>query len=172
MDEDASKKISACAECDSEYNTVTSEMTDLCPECSHILYGYKNCPHHFENGRCIKCAWDGSESEYIHKLKERKLHKSKKIFNVLESLENKYGRTNIVINDHWEGDREAIGLTDKTRQYLGYISTYRKEDGTYFLSLENPPSDDKMRFTPAGEFDNITFADLEKLLIEHLRLTK
>ena len=38
---------------------------ELCPECAHILYGYQNCPHHFQNGRCVNCYWDGSKSEYI-----------------------------------------------------------------------------------------------------------
>ena len=34
-----------------------------------ILYGYPNCPHHFQNGRCANCCWDGSESTYIKSLK-------------------------------------------------------------------------------------------------------
>ena len=42
-------------------------MMGLCPECAHVLYGYPNCSHHFQNGRCVHCYWDGSKSMYIKK---------------------------------------------------------------------------------------------------------
>lgn len=58
-----------CDECESLYYGETSEMTALCPECAHLLYGYKNCAHIFVDGRCLKCYWDGSISEYCKKLK-------------------------------------------------------------------------------------------------------
>lgn len=41
------------------------KMRNLCPECAHVLYGYENCSHIFENGRCVKCYWDGKRSEYL-----------------------------------------------------------------------------------------------------------
>lgn len=56
--------IVICGECGSEYYKNTSKMANLCPECSNFLYGYDNCTHRFENGRCVKCCWDGSVSEY------------------------------------------------------------------------------------------------------------
>lgn len=62
------KKI--CDECNSEFFEGTSKMENLCPECCNILYGYPNCEHYFENGRCIKCNWNGNQSDYIKKLKE------------------------------------------------------------------------------------------------------
>jgi hypothetical protein len=41
-------------------------MEFLCPECSHVLYGYPNCEHAFDVGKpCTKCGWDGSRSAYI-----------------------------------------------------------------------------------------------------------
>lgn len=58
-----------CGECGSSFRKGTSRMKGLCPECSHFLYGYPNCSHVIENGRCIYCGWDGSESEYIKWLK-------------------------------------------------------------------------------------------------------
>ena len=58
------KTISTCDECGSEYITSTSEMVDLCPECSSILYGYDNCNHIFKNGICIKCHWNGNRSTW------------------------------------------------------------------------------------------------------------
>lgn len=66
MDEN---KISICGECGSEFIKLSSKMAELCPECAHVLYGYPNCIHTFENGRCIYCYWDGSQSEYIKHLK-------------------------------------------------------------------------------------------------------
>ena len=44
-------------------------MMGLCPECTYVLYGYPNCPHHFQNGRCVECYWNGSKSEYIKSIK-------------------------------------------------------------------------------------------------------
>jgi hypothetical protein len=43
-------------------------MASLCPECAHHFYGYANCDHRFESGRCLACGWDGSRSDYIAQL--------------------------------------------------------------------------------------------------------
>ena len=59
------KEISKCNECGSEYYSGSSLMKNLCPECAHALYGYPNCSHVFENGRCVLCYWDGSEDSDI-----------------------------------------------------------------------------------------------------------
>ena len=69
------REIKICDECESEYFTETSQMMKLCPDCSHHLYGYPNCSHNFENGRCIKCHWNGKSSEYINGLKNDKTDK-------------------------------------------------------------------------------------------------
>lgn len=53
-----SKKIKICDECESQYFVETSKMANLCPNCSHYLYGYENCNHKFENGRCLNCNLD------------------------------------------------------------------------------------------------------------------
>lgn len=59
----------ACDECGSTFNRAASEMSALCPECAHVLYGSPNCPHVFADGRCIRCAWDGSVSAYVESLR-------------------------------------------------------------------------------------------------------
>lgn len=64
--------LQTCEECKSEFYTQTSQMTELCPECSFILYGYKNCSHQFENGRCITCYWNGNRSDYKQELINKK----------------------------------------------------------------------------------------------------
>ena len=63
------KDIAVCEECGSKYLASKSKMASLCPECAHVLYGYENCDHVFENGKCALCLWDGSVSEYIKSLK-------------------------------------------------------------------------------------------------------
>lgn len=52
------REIKICDECESEYFTDTSQMMKLCPDCSHYLYGYQNCEHDFQKGRCSKCHWN------------------------------------------------------------------------------------------------------------------
>lgn len=44
------KEFAVCDECGSLFIKGSSQMMALCPECAHILYGYPNCPHHFQNG--------------------------------------------------------------------------------------------------------------------------
>ena len=62
----------SCDECGSQYFAGTSKMAALCPECAHILYGYDPCQHEFNGGRCTKCYWDGSVSDYVTTLKTGK----------------------------------------------------------------------------------------------------
>lgn len=66
------REIKICIECESGYYKDTSEMMDLCADCAHKLYGYPNCEHEFENGKCIKCAWSGQSSKYL-KNREKKM---------------------------------------------------------------------------------------------------
>jgi hypothetical protein len=60
-----------CDECGSDYFADTSQMARLCPECAHLLYGYPNCDHSFADGRCAKCHWDGSRSDFIRQLADQ-----------------------------------------------------------------------------------------------------
>ena len=60
-----SQETELCTECQSEYFKNSSEMPKMCPDCSHKLYGYENCSHEFDNGRCAKCYWNGKTSEFL-----------------------------------------------------------------------------------------------------------
>jgi hypothetical protein len=67
-------EIKKCDECKSLYFADASRMCQLCPECSHVLYGYVNCDHHFGGRRrCIRCYWDRSESKVIRRIKREAL---------------------------------------------------------------------------------------------------
>jgi hypothetical protein len=96
--------------------------------------------------------------------------KSERISNIVNHLQTKYGADNILIQDHWETDENAIGLTDKSNQYLGYISTISDIDDNYYLALENPPVDNSFPYSDAGDYDNISLMELENILAKHLRL--
>ena len=56
---------SICDECQSSYFTLSSKMASLCPNCAHKLYGYLNCNHHFTDGVCVECGWNGQESASV-----------------------------------------------------------------------------------------------------------
>jgi predicted RNA-binding Zn-ribbon protein involved in translation (DUF1610 family) len=64
--------IKVCDECKSEFFINSSAMDKLCPECSNILYGYENCEHKFENGRCKNCYWNGNSNDFLDKIKKEK----------------------------------------------------------------------------------------------------
>lgn len=70
MTEQYYNELQTCEECKSEYFAHASKLSNLCPQCSHILYGYNNCDHEFENDRCKKCYWNGNASDYIKSLKK------------------------------------------------------------------------------------------------------
>jgi hypothetical protein len=96
--------------------------------------------------------------------------KSKRISDIVKYLQTKYGVSNILLKDHWEADENAVGLTDKSEQYLAYISTVGVNENEFYLELENPPVDDNFPYSPAGDFDNINLLKLEELLAKHLKL--
>src|SRR5882724_10769676 len=64
------RPLKGCDECGSLFFAETSRMDALCPECAQVLYGHEPCVHAFVGGRCSKCYWDGSVSEYCKTLKE------------------------------------------------------------------------------------------------------
>ena len=87
----AEKELAVCDECGSLFFKGSSQMMGLCPECAHVLYGYPNCPHHFQNGRCVNCYWDGSKSEYIkkHDKQEKAIMPTTEWLNKYESIKDK-----------------------------------------------------------------------------------
>lgn len=62
-------ELETCDECGSAFVPAASRMASLCPECAHWLYGYPNCTHDMQAGRCAHCGWDGSHSVYVENIK-------------------------------------------------------------------------------------------------------
>ena len=58
-----------CDECASPFIGAASRFDGLCPECAHWLYGMPNCEHQIVAGRCVRCGWNGAESDYVKALK-------------------------------------------------------------------------------------------------------
>lgn len=110
-------------------------------------------------------------SDYIQNLKDKNLNKSKKILSIIDFFQTKYGTTNILIIDHWDSDKEAIGLTEKSKQFLAYISTISDKDNDYYLALENPSVDNELVHSPIEEFYNLSLTELEDKLIKLLKLS-
>lgn len=96
--------------------------------------------------------------------------KDQSIIDVVQHLQSKYGADHVIVKDHWEADLHAIGLTEKSGQYLAYVSTYDKEGNSFYLSLESPSSNEDFPYLAAGEFENLDVTELESLLAKHLRL--
>ncbi len=69
-------KEKRCDECGSFFIEGSSAMNNLCPECSFLLYGYPNCKHVFAEGKCQKCDWDGSKSDYANDISKKNLYKN------------------------------------------------------------------------------------------------
>lgn len=69
MTQAENQTVKTCDECGSSFFPKVSRMVGLCPECSHLIYGYENCRHIFTDGRCSICHWDGSISDFSKKLK-------------------------------------------------------------------------------------------------------
>jgi hypothetical protein len=101
--------------------------------------------------------------------------KDKSIKNLVTYLFNKYLRDSLLIKDYWDADRCAIGLVDKSEKYLIYICTLGLAESRYFISLEDSPKDDPLKeysltYTPVGDFNDINLSELERRLVEHLRI--
>jgi uncharacterized membrane protein len=94
--------------------------------------------------------------------------KTEQIKRLTDHLLKKYGSTNIIVTDYWDGDNAAIGLADKTRQYTVYIAEYGKN--SFFVSLENPPTSDEYPYTLDDDFNNLSDEEVEKILVKHLKI--
>lgn len=120
--------VNSCDECGSDYYKDTSRMANLCPECAHILYGYENCKHQFENGRCTKCYWDGSKTLYLKNIRSIEVYDSYKfsdgrIVSFLKSFTGKLPDQTVLEDS--SGSRWKIGQNFRT---TGSFDAYEKRE--------------------------------------------
>lgn len=94
-----------------------------------------------------------------------KLTKDPSLLKLLDQLRKVYGEKNILIQDHWDADLQAIGLTNSLKNALIYISLLTDDsfsiiDGLFYLSVEDTEDSTKTH----GTFDKIGLEEvLEKI---------
>ena len=79
----------------------------------------------------------------------------------------------IVIVDHWNGDRLAVGIARRDdHQQLAYIAVNPTESADlFFVALETAPAQGSdLPYATAGEHNNLTIADVVRVIGKHLRL--
>ena len=74
------------------------------------------------------------------------------------------------IVDHWEDDLCAIGIAKPSNhEVLVYIATSDRK-GRYDVDLELPPKNrEECPYTDAGQYRNVTFANMVKLIKDHFK---
>jgi hypothetical protein len=90
------------------------------------------------------------------------------IKNIVRLLQSQLGVDNIIIKDYWDADNFAIGLTDKDRKNVVYISTWKKKSNEFYLSLECPSDNENENYTECGEFDNTNIDKTLEIVKQHL----
>jgi hypothetical protein len=101
-------------------------------------------------------------------MKIENLIKDERIISTIKHLAEKFGKSNFMILDFWEGDLCAIGLTDNKQKHLIYISVYAN-DG-FDVSLENLYPDDLYKVDLVGDYQNLNMEALENIFQQHLQI--
>ena len=95
-----------------------------------------------------------------------KLNKDKSIIHLIAHLKSRFGLEKFVLNDFWDADLFAIGISDPQKEILIYISTYGKKKGEYFISIEdidNPTS-------PIDLSEKVKMKKLEMKIAKYLKI--
>jgi len=100
------------------------------------------------------------------------MQKDATIIELLDWLRERLGDA-FAINDHWEGNLCAIGISAPGNPaQLVYISTWRRPSGYYAVELESaPPPDSEMPYEEIGEFDFVSRDELLGIVKTHLRIS-
>jgi hypothetical protein len=64
------------------------------------------------------------------------LRKDKTIIDLLNHIELKFGFDSFQVQDNWDADLCAVGITDASNSFLLYISSYDKPKDHFHLELE------------------------------------
>jgi hypothetical protein len=97
--------------------------------------------------------------------------KEKLLKNTIENLQEMFGAEAFDIVDHWQGDLRAVGIARREdHDVLVYVSTDKQMGGRYFVSLELPSFDAEMPYDSAGDFKDVDFDELARIVKQHLSL--
>ena len=73
--------------------------------------------------------------------------------------------------DHWESYLHGVGLARRDdHSVLVYIENFGRPVGTYYVELEDAPTEDILPYTSSGRYDSVSFEDLSSLVGRHLGL--
>jgi len=95
------------------------------------------------------------------------LPKDESILRFLNAIELK--SRGWIIVDHWPADRFAIGIArNNETEKLGYISTWRKPPGHYYVELEGPAIPGSLDSMTEAKVDDCDLPQAISLLEKHL----
>ena len=91
------------------------------------------------------------------------LIKHKDIITLLSKLNELF--PNFIVNDFWEGDLCAVGISDFGKNALIYISTFQKYRGKYYMEVEDISTNKKPKKTII--YQDMNFDELLKSIKTH-----
>jgi hypothetical protein len=96
------------------------------------------------------------------------LQKHERVIAMLRQLDQQLGREAFQVVDHWESDRDAVGVSHPSnRELLAYIAVNGPED--FYVQLEVPPPlGSELPYAVAGEFRSLSLADVVQIVRQHL----
>jgi hypothetical protein len=88
---------------------------------------------------------------------------------MLTALRLRLGANAFDVVDHWDADLCAVGIARPDNHgILVYVSTYRRADQNYFVSLELPPDPgDELGYKDMGERETKGFDELVDVIRKH-----
>lgn len=104
----------------------------------------------------------------------KELDKDPAVVDVVQRLIARSGATNVRVNDHWEADRCAVGLSRPGEDRpLVYITTWRMPPGTYCVELEAPaPPESQASSVVVERHERVPFEELFALVSRFLRIAQ
>ncbi|HYF03405.1 MAG TPA: hypothetical protein VEC36_08510 [Patescibacteria group bacterium] len=98
-----------------------------------------------------------------------KLAKDKTILQLITHLEQKFGKESFVIEDYWDSDLCAIGLSNSQYKFLMYVSSSFKRNGIFHVEIEEIIKRGEYNFeTPPIVFENIKVTELEEVFKKYI----
>ena len=98
------------------------------------------------------------------------MEKEPQLIAAVDEVRRHFGDS-IEVVDHWDGDRLAIGIARRDdHQRLAYIKQIERA-ARFFVALEAAPvPGSDLPYAPAGEHDNLSIAEVIRVVGDHLRL--
>ena len=104
------------------------------------------------------------------------LVKDQTIHELLRRLRDRFGDDAVAVEDHWEADLFAVGISRPTEPgVLAYISTWTLPTTGYYVDLETPvmpQDDDGPHSRVVGHYSGPDFEQVAHLVAGHLGLVE